>query len=134
MKRYKNIILALILIVSPVVVFADSANPDSNPVSSVLQKCTARGVVCGWNELLELTNAIVQYGVELIGMALVIVLIYTGFLYLTSGGDASKVKKAKEMLNKVMWGTIYTLCSWIIVYFIITSLGVKPEFYQNIIK
>lgn len=113
---------------------AETASSDLNPVSTVLEKCTATGANCGWEELIDLANAIVAYGVILIGFALVLVLLWTGFLYLTSGGDSSKVKKSREMLNKVMWGTIFTLCGWLIVSFILKGLSVNEEFYKKIIQ
>ncbi|MEI6042615.1 MAG: hypothetical protein WCQ00_03570 [bacterium] len=112
-------------------VFAQSTG--SNPVSNLLLICTTRSTPCGWQDLINLINAMVQYAIELIGIVFVIVLLYAGMMYITSGGDASKVKKAKDMLYKVVWGMVYTLCAWIIVYFILTSLGVDQTFYEKII-
>ena len=133
----KNIYSKLFAMVSltisffgPVVAFAET----TNPVSAVLLKCTQPGVACGYNELIELVNGMVQYGVQIIGIVFVIILVYTGFIYMTSGGDAAKVKKAKDMIYKVALGFVYTLCGWIIVYFIIQKLGVLPEFYNTIIQ
>ena len=105
---------------------------NTNPVSEVLQRCTTQ--ICGFNDLILLVNGIIKYGIQIIGICLVLVLIYTGFLYLTSGGDTSKVKKARDMLYKVMWGLIYTLCGWLIVYFVLKGLGVNTSFYDNILS
>ena len=103
----------------------------TNPVSAVLLKCTQSGVACGFNDFISLINGMIQYGIELIGIAFVIALLYAGFLYLTSGGDSSKVKKVRDVLYKIMWGMIYTLCGWVIVYFIVKSLGVPTDFYSG---
>jgi len=133
-------VLMSVAILLPNITFAQTSPSTTNtsglnPIATVLQRCTMGGTEpCGWVDLIQLANAMVQYGITLIGFSLVLVLIYTGFLYLTSGGDTSKVKKARDMLNKVMWGTIYTLCGWIIVYFIIKQLGVDPVFYNKIIQ
>lgn len=99
--------------------------------AEILQKCTKQE--CGFNEVMEFINVFVQYAVYIIGLLFVIVLIYTGFLYLTSGGDTGKVKKVKDMLKKMVWGLIYTLCGWLIVYFILQQLKVDPVFYQDVI-
>ncbi len=103
----------------------------TNPVSAVLLRCTQSGVACGFNDFISLINGMIQYGIELIGIAFVIALLYAGFLYLTSGGDPSKVKKVRDVLYKIMWGMVYTLCGWVIVYFIIKSLGVPVSFYNG---
>ena len=126
-------LLLLLVLVSPSYSLADSS-PVLNPVSTVLLRCTLPGATCGFNDFIDLINGIVKFGVQLIAVIFVIILIYTGFLYLTSGGDVGKVKKAKDMITKVMWGTIYTLCGWIIVYFILTTLKVDPSFYENVIS
>ena len=122
-------VIALTAVFSPIYAGADTVNP----VSNILSGCTLAGASCGWVDLINLINAIVHYGVQLIAILLVLVLLYTGFMYLTSGGDVGKVKKARDMLTKMMWGLAYTLCGWIIVYFILKSLGVDPFFYDSII-
>jgi hypothetical protein len=118
------------LIVKPSLAIAQAVNP----VSSILLKCTQPGESCGWIEFISLINAIIRYGIQIIGMVFVLVLLYTGFLYLTSGGDVGKTKKARDMIGKVIWGLIYTLCAWIIVYFILQSLKVDVGFYGEILS
>ncbi len=102
----------------------------TNP-STILQGCTVKE--CGFTEAMQFVNALIGYAVKIIGLLFVIVLIYMGFLYLTSGGDTGKVKKVKDMIKKMVWGLIFTLCGWLIVYFILKQLGVDPSFYQYVI-
>lgn len=128
--NYGLLTIIFSLIAKPLVVGAQAINP----VSNILLKCTQSGESCGWIDLINLINAMIKYGIELIAIVFVLILLYAGFLYLTSGGDASKVKKVREMINKVMWGLICTLCGWIIVYFILKSLGVNPKFYNDILS
>lgn len=116
----------------PPIVPATVDNSATNPVSAVLLGCTTSAKPCGWVDFINLINAMIKYGIELIGFAFVIALLYAGFLYLTSGGDSGKVKKVRDVLGKIMWGMIYTLCGWVIVYFILTSLGVDKTFYEII--
>lgn len=136
-KSFVLIIALLIFSISSFcVATVSAATTDSatNPVSKVLLGCTTGVVPCGFVELISLVNAMVQYGIELIGIAFVIALLYAGFLYLTSGGDPSKVKKVRDVLWKIVWGMAYTLCGWVIVYFILKSLGVGPDFYEGILS
>lgn len=118
------------IIVKPLLVGAQAVNP----VSKILLHCTQVGESCGWIDFVNLLNAIIHYGIELIGIVFVLVLLYTGFMYLTSGGDAGKTKKARDMITKLLWGLMYTLCGWIIVYFILQSLGVDVQFYGEILS
>lgn len=126
--------LAFVLFVTALIPMFASAQT-TNPVSKVLLDCTNKvGTSCGWSDLIALVNAMISYAVQLIGIAFVIALLYAGFLYLTSWGDTSKTKKAREMMVKIAWGALYTLCGWVIVYFILTKLGVNSDFYVKIIK
>ena len=129
-SNLRNVRLVLISLVfsSPIVAFAQM-----NLVSQVLSDCTNSVTPCGYDDFIHLINAIIKYGITIIGLAFVLVLLYVGFQYLTSGGDVGKVKKSRDMLNKVMWGLIYTLCGWVIVYFIMQQLGVKDDFYKAVL-
>ena len=133
-KSFTLLVALSILIPFFGTVSAATTGSTINPVSRVLSECTTGAKPCGFVELISLINAMVQYGIELIGIAFVIALLYAGFLYLTSGGDPSKVKKVRDILWKIVWGMIYTLCGWLIVYFILKSLGVGPEFYEGILS
>lgn len=123
-----------VLLYSPLLAHADTATPSTNQVSAILFNCTKAATPCGWTDLINLINAMIQYGIELIGIAFVLIILYTGVMYLTSGGDTSKVTKAREMVKKVVWGLVFTLCGFVIVSFILTNLGVNADFYSSIIS
>ncbi|MEI6553726.1 MAG: hypothetical protein WCO09_04095, partial [bacterium] len=127
--RHVYAIIATLILSSPLVVFAET----TNPVSEILLKCTKSETPCGYDDFIALINGIIKYGITIIGLAFVLVLLYVGFQYLTSGGDVGKVKKSRDMLNKVMWGLLYTLCGWLIVYFILTKLEVGKDFYNKVL-
>ena len=133
-KSFTLLVVLIILIPFFGTVSAATTDPGTNPVSKVLLDCTKAGRSCGFVDFINLVNAVIQYGIELIGIAFVLALLYAGFLYLTSGGDPSKVKKVRDVLWKIVWGMIYTLCGWVIVYFILTSLGVGTDFYSGILS
>ncbi len=49
-------------------------------------------------------------------------IMYAGWLYLSSAGDESKVKQAKDVFKNVGWGFLLLLCAWLIVVSILKSL------------
>jgi len=58
----------------------------------------------------------------LLGVILLVVILYAGFLWMTAGGDAAKVEKAKAWLRNGIIGVIIVLLSWAIASFVINSL------------
>ncbi len=57
-----------------------------------------------------------------LGVVLLVIILYAGFLWMTAGGDAAKVDKAKAWLRNGIIGVIIILFSWAIASFIINSL------------
>ncbi|MBD3281832.1 hypothetical protein GF391_03740, partial [Candidatus Uhrbacteria bacterium] len=57
-----------------------------------------------------------------LGVVLLVIILYAGFLWMTAGGDAAKVDKAKAWLRNGIIGVIIILLSWAIASFIINSL------------
>ncbi|MDF1497466.1 MAG: IPT/TIG domain-containing protein [Patescibacteria group bacterium] len=58
----------------------------------------------------------------LLGVILLVIILYAGFLWMTAGGDAAKVEKAKAWLRNGIIGVIIVLLSWAIASFVINSL------------
>lgn len=56
------------------------------------------------------------------GVILLSLIVYGGFLFMTSGGDATKVAKAKKVLVNAVIGFVIVMSSWAITTFVINSL------------
>ena len=65
---------------------------------------------------------IINATLGLIGIILVVIVLYAGFTWMTSGGDAEKISKAKRMLTNAMIGLVIILSAWGITSFVINSL------------
>lgn len=79
---------------------------------------------CDFNKLIELVNNIIDFMLIYFATPLAaIVLVYAGFLYLTSGGSSEKTSKAKHMLGNMIMGYIIALAAWLIIKTILTTLG-----------
>lgn len=81
-------------------------------------------------ETIKLSNAspttiavrIINIALSLIGIILVSIVMYAGFLWMTSGGDATKIEKAKKYLQNAIIGLVIILSAWAITKFIISAL------------
>jgi hypothetical protein len=89
---------------------------------------------CGFNEVMALINTIVNFilGYAILPIA-VVVFVYGGFLYMTSGSDAAKRTKAKKMFVKLLWGIFFCMAAWVIVKIILETFGYDTELFSPII-
>lgn len=86
---------------------------------------------CNFGDLLALGQNIIRTLVLLSIPITAIAFCWAGFLYLSSGGDTSKIKQAKEIFWKVMWGFIFILTAWLIVYAATSLLAPGFSFLFN---
>lgn len=89
---------------------------------------------CGFNEFIMLVNnlitAILTYFVLPIA---IIVLLYGGFLYLTSGSNPDKRQRANAMFRKLLIGLFFCLVSWAIVKLILTVFGYHDTTFSPVV-
>lgn len=75
----------------------------------------------------EYLLALYNYGLTVAGILAAVVLMAGGILWLVSGGDASKITQAKELIAGSITGVIILSCSYIILYQINPDLTIfKP--------
>ncbi len=65
---------------------------------------------------------IINVALSLLGIILVCLILYAGFLWMTSGGDATKIENAQKIIRNAVIGVIIILSSWAITRFILKSL------------
>ena len=102
LKFFFTILISLSLIgaIYPLSIQADDASVFSLDVKSPLQ----------YHNLMELANSIVNILVWVAFAVLTISILYAGFMFIGSGGDTTKIKKAKDAL-------VYTLVGLLIILF-----------------
>ena len=66
---------------------------------------------------------IIQIGLGLLGTIAVVLVIYAGFLWMTSEGNADKLQKAKQILKSAAIGLLIILSAFAIVTFVIDRLN-----------
>ncbi len=70
-----------------------------------------------------LIGRIIQIALSFLGVIAVSIIIYAGFLWMTSNGDEEKITSAKKILKNAIIGLVIILSSWAIATFIISRLA-----------
>jgi hypothetical protein len=107
---------------------ATGQNPDAGPLNKDGTQA------CGFPQFMELLNRIINFLIFLVAPIIAVcVILYAGFLILTSGGSTEKVSQARGMLTKMIVGLVIAMGAWLLVKAILVSLGVDttvfPVFY-----
>jgi hypothetical protein len=79
--------------------------------------------VGGSTDLIEIIGRIINVFLGLLGVILLILILYAGFLWMTAAGDAEKVERAKKYLKNAVIGLIIIVCAFAIVRFILGWLS-----------
>ena len=74
-------------------------------------------------ELSTVAGKVVGIIISLSGFLLAIYLVYGGFLWMTSGGEEEKIKKAKGMITNAIIGLVIVILAYAISNFVIERLG-----------
>ncbi len=122
MRRLILSVLVLILLLVPSLAYAevniidpDFCNNNETKNSSVCQS-TKKDPLTGSNgTLLTIANILAWLG----GVIAVVMIIYAGFVYVTSSGDDGKIKSAKNIILYSIVGLVVIVVSRIIVAFVI---------------
>ena len=71
---------------------------------------------CGFNNAITLVQNIINFLIKLGVTAAALGFAYAGFLYITAMGSEEKIKHAHSIFLKVIWGFVFMLSAWLIVY------------------
>lgn len=74
-------------------------------------------------ELPVLVGRIINVVLGFLGVILVVLVIYAGFLWMTASGDEGKVKKAKLILGQAIAGMVLIFAAYSITSFVINSIS-----------
>lgn len=71
----------------------------------------------------ELVGSFIAAALGLLGVVLVVLVIYAGFIWMTAQGNDEKIKKAKGMITSAVIGMIIIFAAYAITNFVVASLG-----------
>lgn len=73
-------------------------------------------------EVSDVIIRIIRYVLSLVGVVLFAMLIYGGFMYMTSAGNEDQIKKAKNVLTYAIIGIVIIAMAFLIAEFVIGAL------------
>jgi hypothetical protein len=76
----------------------------------------------GTTQLPAIIGSIINAALGLLGVVLVVLLIYGGFLWMTAGGNSDQVDKAKKMIINSVIGIIIVLAAYSISYYVLEQV------------
>lgn len=76
-----------------------------------------------WNTVAEFIAAALEIALEIGVLVLVVMIIYSGFMFVTSHGNAEKLKKAKHSLTWAIIGGALILGAWALSVAINETIG-----------
>jgi len=65
---------------------------------------------------------IIQIALSFLGVLAILIILYAGFKWMTSGGDEEKIRQAGKVLRDALIGLLIILASWAIVTFVFSRL------------
>lgn len=122
--------LAVVPLAVAAPVSAQTPPPGNNPIQSNLKcgttlstqqigECDVSGGTTGINDLI---TKIVNIFSIIVGIVSVIMIIYGGFRYVTSGGDSSNVSNAKNTIIYAIIGLVVVALAQFIVQFVLDKV------------
>jgi hypothetical protein len=85
----------------------------------------------GVTDLRDLINNLLNYMMGFIGIIAVVFMLYSGFKYVTAGGDSKKAGEAKEGITHAVIGIAIAVIGYLLVSLVFTMLGVNKQITQN---
>lgn len=73
-------------------------------------------------DLPTVIGSIIRVILTVLGVVLLVYIVYSGFLWMTAGGDVEQVKKAKNMLEQAIIGVAIILAAYAISEFVVSRL------------
>lgn len=74
-----------------------------------------------------IVGRIIQAALGLIGIISVVIILYGGFIWMTSGGDQEKINQAKKIMANWAIGLVIIFLSFAIVTFLLSLFGYDPN-------
>jgi len=118
-KIFVGTLLSLILIVSALPVFAQVGELQNFGKAAYGEAETQYAEEQG---PLVIAGKIINIMLGAVGTIVVILFIYSGFLWMTAAGNEEKITKAKRILANAIIGTVIVVMAYAISYFVINQL------------
>jgi hypothetical protein len=89
--------------------------------TSILPTCVSEGY-CTLCDILQLAINFGKFLLGIVGSLALLMFVYGGLMWLTSGGEASRIEAGKKILINSVVGVAITFFAWVVVAFVVSSL------------
>ncbi|MBU0540206.1 pilin [Patescibacteria group bacterium] len=113
--------LTLGLTALPAVALAQTPNPFEKAANLAGEVGTNAGLGQP-KDLTQILGQIINVVLGFLGIVLLGYLLYAGFMWMTAGGDSTKVDKAKDMIKNAIIGLVIIVAAFSISSFVLSSL------------
>lgn len=136
MKKLAVLILILAAVLTLVLpVLAATEIIGESTKTEIDEQSAAFITAAGFSEvsLAQIVSWVIYAFLSVLGVIFIILIIYAGFLWLTSAGNEEKIKKAKDTMLAAIIGLIIIFSAWAITMFVFDRLifggtGSQPGF------
>lgn len=119
-KKVSDICLIASLFIMIALLFFSSSG--ANAQMEELEKVAGGAGIKGEADVAVVVGRIIGVVLSFLGLILVILIIYGGFLWMTSGGNEEQIKKAKGIIGSAIIGLGIVILSYTIASFVINRL------------
>lgn len=121
--RLRAFVFAFGMLVLGVIFFAPSIVSAQLAQSNVnVQQTAAAAGVSGGADLIQILGRIIGIALGFIGIVFLVILLYSGYEWMTAGGDVAKVESAKKRIRNAVIGLILIASAWAITSYILNAL------------
>lgn len=115
-----NFFVVFVIIFAPFIIFAEDS---LIPCGRVEQTTGGGAGMCEFYDLIKLINNFINYFIMIAIPITTGVIVYAGFLLMSSAGNEKKREEAKEMFQRVVTGLIIMLAAFTIVHEILANIA-----------
>jgi hypothetical protein len=112
MKKY---FLLIITFFTPTILLAAENKLDGKSLPKILAQCGEKPGKCGFEELIQVVNALLEWAMLGLASTATIMFVYAGFLYMSAQGDTNQLKRAHGIFRVVLIGFVIILLAYLLV-------------------
>jgi len=77
--------------------------------------------------LIDTIGGLISFVLSVLGIIFVLLIIYSGFIWMIAGGEEKKVTEAKDTIKQAIIGLVIVLAAYVLSYFIIETFSIFTD-------
>ena len=78
-------------------------------------------------DLIDTIGGLISFVLSVLGIIFVLLIIYSGFIWMIAGGEEKKVTEAKDTIKQAIIGLVIVLAAYVLSYFIIETFSIFTD-------